>query len=591
MGKLSTGPTGLLMLAFGVMAGWRVPTTSRVGVLVGIAALALACTTPPNPEPTSHPAPPTQTTVQLPAKVAPAPAKPRLVVLLVVDQLPSWSFSAQSQYLTGGIARLLREGVYYPQAEYPYANTFTAPGHAALSTGAPPAVTGILANSWYRRDQGRVASAVADPRYPLLQLDGARIGKRAGASPAMLRVTGTGDWLRAQTGDKGRAVAISLKDRAANFSAGKRPNLAIWYDARQAAMTTSSYFAARPPDWLSKLARTHPVSAHFNHVWRPRSIELMRKATGINDAAPGEGGIYGLGNTFPHRLARATPPARAIVATPIGPRVTTETAIAALHGEKLGADDIPDLLTITFSSHDYAGHAWGQESWERFDVLLEIDRQVGVLLDELDRHVGKDRYAVVLTSDHGVTRVVEQRKQLNPRAVRVTTNMLMRPLEAAARRVLGAGKFVANGSASTVYLTGGFYKHEPARRERALAAMIAALRKVKGVGYAGRTSRLHGNCNDRRGVEALICRSIDPKGSGEIVVTVGPDSIFSGSYRAGTTHGSPNLDDRRVPLVIRAPGTAARVSTERVSMLRVAPTIARLLGVTPAATATGKPLL
>ena len=44
----------------------------------------------------------------------------------------------------------------------------------------------------------------------------------------------------------------------------------------------------------------------------------------------------------------------------------------------------------------------------RFDLLLHIDKQIGVLLDELDRVVGKDRYSVVLTSDHGVTRVVEQ---------------------------------------------------------------------------------------------------------------------------------------------------------------------------------------
>ena len=85
----------------------------------------------------------------------------RLVVLLVVDQLPSWAFDGRIRYLDGGLARLVREGVYYPQAVYPYAATFTAVGHAALVTGAPPARSGILANKWWDRAEGRSLEAVS----------------------------------------------------------------------------------------------------------------------------------------------------------------------------------------------------------------------------------------------------------------------------------------------------------------------------------------------------------------------------------------------------------------------------------------------
>src|SRR5687768_2642690 len=79
----------------------------------------------------------------------------RLVVLLVIDQLPSWSFDAALPSLDGGLARLVERGVHYPRAELPFANTFTAAGHAAIATGAPPSVTGILANEWHRSSGDR----------------------------------------------------------------------------------------------------------------------------------------------------------------------------------------------------------------------------------------------------------------------------------------------------------------------------------------------------------------------------------------------------------------------------------------------------
>src|SRR5690242_20035970 len=75
---------------------------------------------------------------------------PKLVVLIVVDQLPSWAFEKQAPEFIGGFARLLRDGAYVKAAEVPYANTFTAPGHATIGTGAPPRVTGIVGNQWWR---------------------------------------------------------------------------------------------------------------------------------------------------------------------------------------------------------------------------------------------------------------------------------------------------------------------------------------------------------------------------------------------------------------------------------------------------------
>ena len=63
--------------------------------------------------------------------------------------------------------------------------------------------------------------------------------------------------------------------------------------------------------------------------------------------------------------------------------------------------DVPDLLTVSFSSTDSVGHTWGPDSQEVLDVTLRADRTLAALLHFLDDAVGKGKYLVCLTADHG----------------------------------------------------------------------------------------------------------------------------------------------------------------------------------------------
>jgi arylsulfatase A-like enzyme len=92
-----------------------------------------------------------------PASREPAPAprgsahRPRLAVVIVVDGL-SWPRLAHYRpWFTAGLKRLLDEGHVFTNAHYQHINTETSPGHASLATGAPPRVTGVVANRWLTR--------------------------------------------------------------------------------------------------------------------------------------------------------------------------------------------------------------------------------------------------------------------------------------------------------------------------------------------------------------------------------------------------------------------------------------------------------
>src|SRR2546422_11275934 len=106
------------------------------------------------------------------AGALPAP-RPRLVLVITVDQLRPDYFDRYRSQLTGGLGRLLRQGAYFADAYQDHAVTETAPGHSTILSGRWPAHTGIISN----------VIGGSDSSAPLLDVPG------PGASPARFRGT------------------------------------------------------------------------------------------------------------------------------------------------------------------------------------------------------------------------------------------------------------------------------------------------------------------------------------------------------------------------------------------------------------------
>jgi hypothetical protein len=95
--------------------------------------------------------------------------------------------------------------------------------------------------------------------------------------------------------------------------------------------------------------------------------------------------------------------------TPAWPIYQTGRLIELVRKEGFGADDVPDLLYTNYKSIDLASHQWTMNDPEFRDNLAETDRQLPRLLRFLDRYVGRNRYVIALTSDHGVAAPPETR--------------------------------------------------------------------------------------------------------------------------------------------------------------------------------------
>lgn len=483
----------------------------------------------------------------------------RLIVALVVDQLrPDYLDRFQPQF-RGGFAQLLREGIFFRNAEQDHALTETAPGHATMMTGRSPASVGIVTN-----DLG-----VPDPLSPLIR------STAAGASPRRFIGTTLVDWMLAHDPDT-RALSVSRKDRGAILTVGRARVPVYWFS--KGLFTTSKWYADSLPAWVTAWDAKDPVGRVRGSSW---TLELDASAYAEPDDRPYE--VQGVDRLFPHRIS----PDWAVAAVEIEQRpvmdsLTLDFVLSGVRALGLGKRDGTDFLSVSLSTTDAVGHRWGPGSRELHDQLLKLDRYLGQFFDSLAMIVPPDQMIVTLTTDHGVTEYPEAGK-----GGRISLGAQVRALNGYGRsrwRIdLGAGSEAGLlfGDAAALERRGVNVDS----LERALAAEIRKLPGVRRVFTpralaAARSSDL----------EAMRWRRALPAGFGWFVaVSVEPDYLW-GSNVAETSHGTTNPDDIRVPLLFRIPGVAPRRVERVVRTVDLAPTLAALLGIHPTERLEGVPL-
>src|SRR5499425_2824025 len=163
------------------------------------------------------------------AAAAVSPSRPKLVVLLVVDQMRGDYVDKFAGQWTGGLKRLVNEGAWFREAAYPYAATETCVGHSTISTGALPLTHGMVSNAWFDRGSQKVVTCTADSKAKNVAYAGG--SARGGDSAANMMVPAFAEELKFQTGGATRIVTFSLKARASITMAGHKGDAVTWFDA------------------------------------------------------------------------------------------------------------------------------------------------------------------------------------------------------------------------------------------------------------------------------------------------------------------------------------------------------------------------
>lgn len=513
-----------------------------------------------------------------------APEPPRLVVLVVVDQMIPEQLRRLDARLEGGFRRFLDEGVVYWNATLDYACTETGPGHATVATGRYPSRHGIIGNLFHDREAHRTVYCVADADAHPVTPEGT-IGSVPSMSPAKLVGPTLGELVRAARPGS-HTVSISAKDRSAILMGGWGADAVLWWDTGAGGFTSSSAFGQALPDCAS-IWNEAWLDRAMGWSWEPL-LEGDLAALGTQpDERPGEPAGHA---TFPHVLPtdRATL-AGAIYGTPLLDFFTLEIATLAIDAYELGADDTVDFLAISLSGCDAVGHGYGPYSLEATDLLLRDDHELGRFLEGLDGAVGEGRWLAVLTSDHGVLELPESLVASGLDARRIGVRELASIFELAAKSL----EAEYGDGAPTLQPTEDGFVFEPASLKssgvdpaEARAVVARAVVESPHIAEAYTLEQLTGT--DGEGFLKLYQRAAYAGRGADVVVRFEPWTIVNMDY--GTSHGSPYPYDRRIPLAFVGAGLARAQRYEAASNVDVVPTVLSELGITPPADLDGKVL-
>jgi predicted AlkP superfamily pyrophosphatase or phosphodiesterase len=500
------------------------------------------------------------------------PARPHLVIGIVIDQMKyDYLFRFHHQFGQGGFKRLMREGMVFHNARFNYVPTFTGPGHASIYTGTTPSVHGIIANEWYDRQLEKEIYCVSDTTVSILG------NRKSGLSPVHLLTTTITDELRISTNFQSRVISIAFKDRGAILPAGFSANAAYWLDFSTGQWVSSTWYMSSLPHWVRQFNETRSAKEYLKSRWKTLyPIEQYTQSTADNnpyeEPLPGE-----QKPVFPHDIPTLAKDQTGIIRyVPDGNTLTTDFAMTAIRSEILGKDTITDFLCISYSTPDYIGHQFGTHSIELQDCYLRLDRDIENLLAFLDREVGKDKYLVFLTSDHGASPNPAFLNDHKIPAGYYQMDRLLDTLNAHLSTLYGSGRWVNAILNDQVYLNQKLMKQAKTDAGRIRQSAADFLEQFEPVVQALTSDQLRG-CEYTRSPLSLLQNGFHPKRSGDVVMLIKPGFI-EWQRKTGTNHGSPFSYDTHVPLIFFGHRIRPGNSVRPVQITDIAPTLSVLLG-------------
>ena len=492
---------------------------------------------------------------------------PKLLVVFSIDQFSANLFDEYRPQFTGGLARL-STGTVFHNGYQSHALTETCPGHSTLLTGDHPDRTGIINNNWIDQSIARGDKNVycaEDETVPGTSSTSYKV------SPKHLLVPTLGELMK-ERWPASRNVAVSGKDRAAVMMSGHVADQRWYWNGKTFVTDLDRVAIPRVvPRFQAALAASLAQA-------RP-PLEPTPFCQGKGQLVTVAGGGKPVGNG---QFARAAGDLVAFHASPEFDGDTLALAAGLIDEMKLGRGAAPDILSISLSATDYVGHRYGTEGEDMCLQLLELDREIGDFLEQLDR--SGINYAVVLTADHG-GKDIPERERLAEVTDAVRVDPALSPSTMGSRLVHELGLqgpgLLGTSPSGDIYVD---HRLPVADRKRLLDAAVAAYRahpQVEAVFTGAEISKtpLASGPPESWSLIQRARASYYPGRSGDFVVILKKDvTPIADTTNAVATHGSAWDYDRRVPILFWKPGASGGTIEHSADTVDIMPTLAGEIG-------------
>lgn len=287
-------------------------------------------------------------------------APPRLIVVVVWDGggtnvLERWPDAWPN------LAGLIDGGASFPGATVGSSPSVTPPIHATIGTGVFPNRHGIV------DIPQRTGDTVED--------------SWAGTSPKNMTAPSLADVYDLATDNEAqigmfaeRAWQLGMIGHGAQYDGGDR-DIAILTDPESAGGLTTNEDIYELPTGLED----------------PELFESVRQEIDLEDGR--------LDDTWMEHEILDDP--ENLPWTPVWAGYQTEIIQTAMRSNGFGRDDVTDLFYVNYKQIDHAGHRWSMANPETPVAISHADDALGRLVDFLDADVGRNRWVLALTADHG----------------------------------------------------------------------------------------------------------------------------------------------------------------------------------------------
>lgn len=519
------------------------------------------------------------------------PDKPKLVIGIIVEQLRYDQLERIRDILPDdGLKRMVNEGTYYRNVSLDYLSTQAAPGYATISTGATPSVHGITSDSWFHPFNNQMIFCVQDP-------DENAVGgtfETGLFSPVNLLSSTFADELQMATCGAAKVYGIGMKEMGAILTAGHAADGAFWYDNRTGTWMSSTYYSNKLPDWLMDLNAMLMPAHYLNQPWNTLMAPSLYPGCQPDSNALERG--FNNQTWFPYDLKAMSTQGKVmditrdysiLRETPFADDFTTELALRLIDNEQLGQDDITDYLAITYSASDYIGHRFGPSSVEASDALARLDRNIGILLDKIDKTLGKKNVLVYFVSAHGVSEIpaILEKSRIPSGYFRV--NQSLQLLRSYLNAIYGQGDWVKGFFDNQIFLNKDLVENADINLEDIQKKVARFMVQFAGIATAAPTSAFEMS-DFAGGIFVKMNNNYSPQRSGDVMIALNPGWVEKTDNVTG--HNSPYEYDSHVPLIWYG-WTASKASVTRsVSTRDIAGTLSVLCKIPIPNSASGDPL-
>ena len=395
-----------------------------------------------------------------------------------------------------------------------------------------------------------------------------------------------------------------MKDRGAILPGGRTANAAYWHDWETSPghFVSSSYYMDELPSWVVDFNKKELTDSYLSQTWN-----TLLPISEYDESAPDnnihETILRGKKTpTFPYDFEEmrklyegSTNFYQVFWLTPFANTATKDFALEAMRKEGLGKDSYTDMLCVSFSTPDVAGHTFGPQSVEVQDIYLRLDRDIEDLLKKLDSEIGKNNYLLFLTADHAAQPVVSYLHANKMQAGLAVVPKFQQNLSFHLSRRYGAFEWISHFGLDQIYLDRKLIEEKKLSLKELQQVVADFMLQQPGVRHALTAQNLQQNTYEE-GIRARLQNGFHPERSGDVLLVYEPGYSPTSDFRTpvsqvrGAGHGSGYAYDSQVPMLWFGKGIRSGSSVRGVHPSDIAPTLSTILNLQMPSGVTGQPL-